>query len=411
MIDKIYRMMGLRLVGLVVLVGLGGLAACQTAAVTPEGQAPGVSTPAPVTPAVRPTTPLPTNPPPTALPPTNPPPTALPTLPPPTATPTLPPPTPTPTPTPVPSLRRLTEGGCCVNPAWLPDSRRLVFIDRPPDGPVGLYAVDTEEAGPPTFFAERLGYYAAGYSLLWQPVGETIRVQRLSDGQTFTLRNGGRTINVSPDGRRVAWQVTPTQEGVPIEQRLSQIWVADIDGQNARQVASLLRASLTGWFPDGGRLLLSGRPDPKSQAIALSVLNLADGGLTELTRVERLRSGTVSPDGGWVLYSVAFHPDKAQNGLWIARSDGSERRRLDFYGAAQWRAEGKLVYIPLDADAPWHTLWEYDAATGRSSTLTDPATLPFKVSNGDWTVSPDGRKVVFVAAQDGNLWVIDLPAP
>ena len=406
MIYRIYRIVALVIAGL----SLVGLAACQTGAATPPAQSPATptrATPAAAAPAVRPTSPLSTNPPPTLPPPTVPPPT----IPPPTLPPTDPPPTATPSPTPGPSLRRITDGGCCVNPTWLPDSRRVVFIDRPPEGQVGLYAVDTEAGGPPVLFAERLGYYAAGYSLLWQPVGQTIQIQRLSDGQTFTVRNGGRTINIAPDGQRVAWQVTPTQEGVPLEQRLSQVWVADIDGQNARQVASLLRASLTGWFPDGQRLLLSGRPDPKSQAVALSVLDLADGSVTELTRVERLRNGSVSPAGGWVLYSVAFHPDKAQNGLWLVRSDGSERRRLDFYGAAQWRSEGKLVYIPLDAEAAWHQLWEYDAATGRSSPLTDPAALPFKVSNGDWTVSPDGHKVVFVASQDRNLWVIDLPAP
>lgn len=316
---------------------------------------------------------------------------------------------PAPSPAPGSSLRRLTEGGCCVSPSWLPDSRRIIFIDKPEGGKVGLYAVDTEAASPPTFFADRLGYYGAGYSLLWQPVGETIRIERLSDKQVFTLRNGGRTITLSPDGAQAAWQVTPQQTAVPLEQRTSQIWVANIDGTGSRSVANLLRGGLSGWFPDGKRMLVSSRPDPKSQAIALSVLDLADGSLTEVVRAERLRGGSVSPDGRWILYSIAFHPDPALNGQWLVRTDGSERRKLDFYAATQWRGHSRFIYIPLDPTMTWHTLYEYDAETGISRRLTDPAVTPFKITNGDWVLSPDGAKVIFVSAQDRNLWLLTLP--
>ncbi len=48
-------------------------------------------------------------------------------------------------------------------------------------------------------------------------------------------------------------------------------------------------------------------------------------------------------------------------------------------------------------------------ATGEARQLTDPATTPFKIANGDWRVSPDGRYVAFVESSDRNIWVIALP--
>jgi len=40
--------------------------------------------------------------------------------------------------------------------------------------------------------------------------------------------------------------------------------------------------------------------------------------------------------------------------------------------------------------------------------LTDPSTLKFKITNNDWTVSPDGRKVAFVSSNDYNVWLLTL---
>jgi hypothetical protein len=49
---------------------------------------------------------------------------------------------------------------------------------------------------------------------------------------------------------------------------------------------------------------------------------------------------------------------------------------------------------------------EYDFTTKTIHDLTSPVSHPFRVTNNDWAVSPDGSKVskvVFVSAEDGNL--------
>ena len=41
--------------------------------------------------------------------------------------------------------------------------------------------------------------------------------------------------------------------------------------------------------------------------------------------------------------------------------------------------------------------------------LTTPESTPFKIANGDWRVSPDGRYVAFVESSDRNIWALELP--
>jgi murein DD-endopeptidase MepM/ murein hydrolase activator NlpD len=57
-----------------------------------------------------------------------------------------------------------------------------------------------------------------------------------------------------------------------------------------------------------------------------------------------------------------------------------------------------------------HQLWEVVPDTGAARRLLDPAAVPFRVSNGDWDCSPDGRQIVFVSADDKALWSLSVPA-
>jgi len=71
--------------------------------------------------------------------------------------------------------------------------------------------------------------------------------------------------------------------------------------------------------------------------------------------------------------------------------------------------DGPLGFtIPFRPEAVSHELWELDVSTGETRRLTDPDVTPFKIANGDWTVSPDGRHVAFVESRDRNIWLLTL---
>lgn len=316
-----------------------------------------------------------------------------------------------PTPTPMAELRPLTSGGCCVQPFWSLDSQRVLFIDKPaPEAPAGLWGVEVQ-GGAPQFVTERLGIYSSDQQLRAFPEGGQTFVERLADGQRWVIPSGGRAVSFSPDGQQVAWTSGQGTAGSPSVPR--QIWVSQADGSQARQVISLPGGSFAGWFPDG-RLLVSGRREAPETGQALWALTLpAEAGgqpvLSELGSGERLRGASISPNGRWVAYLVTLSANPEENGIWLVNTLSGDRRLLEFFGGYRWRDGNRLLVVPLDLEQAVHRLWQVDLEHGEALPLTDPAITPFKIANGDWSVSPDGRQVAFVSAEDQNIWLLMLP--
>jgi len=312
-------------------------------------------------------------------------------------------------------LRQLTQGGCCTQPFWAPDSQRLLFIDTPgPELPVGIWGVDVTQVDPtPVLLTERIAYYSADMAFVINLGEDTTTIERLTEPLTgtvaeqWTVPADGRRISISPDQKRIAWQVS--DDDLPSEERITQVWVANFDGSEARSVATLPRGGFSGWISDD-LLLLSSSESLETPERILYTLSLSSGATTELVRGERIRDGAVSPDGTWLSYMVTLSTDLAQDGLWLVRTDGTERRKLDadLFGAYQWRDANHLVIVPFRPDAVNHQLLEFDVNTGETRVLTEPSITPFKIANGDWSVSPDGRYVAFVKSQDRNIWLLTL---
>lgn len=317
---------------------------------------------------------------------------------------------PDPTPTPQPEMRQLTSGGCCTRPFWSADSRYVQFIDRPASRPSGIYGVDVERGGPPTLLTEWIVSRSGDGAFYVYPGQDTTIVQRVVSGEKYVIANGGRPVSVSPDGQRLLWQVTEQSGG--FDRRRGQIWVANVDGTAARILTETVGLGQSQWI-DKGRILLVGGPLENLPYVSIAALTLGaaenDDRRVELAQVVRPRGALVSPEGNWLVYYLTFQPNADDDGLWIVPTDASQPpRKLDFFGSYRWRDDTHLLYVPLEPGVESHTLWEYDLAGAESRRLTDPAWASFKIANNDWSVSPDGRYVVFVDAADHNLWLIEL---
>ncbi len=331
----------------------------------------------------------------------------------PTPAPTGHPSTPTLPPSPVtalPVLRRLTADGCCVNPYFSADSQRILFIDRPsPSDQAGIWGVNVA-GGEVEFISERLGIFSEDQTLRAFPSSDQTLIEQLKENQRWLIPNGGRPVVFSPDNSRVAWTAGNAQP--PFDSALRQIWISHLDGSGSQSVAEVLSAGISGWFPDG-RLLISGRLETESNGQAVWIFAPPENGEgewqpTEIARGERLRGAVLSPGGSWLAYLSTFSGNPEQDGLWLLNTSTLDRRKLDIFGAYRWRDPNHLLIVPLRADQSDHQILQVDAENMGVEEITNPAITPFKISNGDWTVSPDGRYVAFISAHDQSIWLIDL---
>lgn len=316
-----------------------------------------------------------------------------------------------PTANPAPILQQLTDGGCCSEPFWSPDGQRILYIDHPsPDSPSGLWGVDLQGAEP-EFITDKLGIYSPDMQLRATLMnGQTI-VEQLASGEQWIIHNGGRAVSFSPDGTWLAW--TAGQSDPPFDTARRQVWISHFDGSQARQVFDAIRGGFGGWFPDG-RLLVSGLVEASGSEQAYWALNLEQSfegqpNLVEIGRGGRLRQAKISTDGSWLAFLVSFSQDPAEDGIWLVDTHSGERRRLETFGGYNWRDGQRLLVVPLDLSQPDHQLLQLDADTGQVTALTDPAMTPFKIANGDWSVSPVGDKIAFLSAEDGNFWTLEIP--
>jgi hypothetical protein len=312
---------------------------------------------------------------------------------------------PTPTPLPMISLMKLTNGGCCPQPFWSSDSQSVMYLDNPvPSGSPGLWSVNLR-GNPPELVSERLGLYSHSLVYLAYPEeGQTI-VESKEVGQRWVIPNQGQVVKFCPQERHVAW--IASSMAVPIDKTRHQVWTSQIDGSEARIVWEMYGGRLEGWFPDG-RLLVAGRATQSDSVQSLWAVSLVGEPPTLLAQGFLLRS-ILSPGGSWLAYQGLFSEDAAENGLFIVHTHTGESHRLDLFGAFRWRDDHRLIIIPMDQEPSQHVFWEIDALNGSNKKIPLPEGMSIRISAGDWSVSPDGKHIVFVSAEDKNIWVITLP--
>jgi Tol biopolymer transport system component len=268
----------------------------------------------------------------------------------------------------------------------------------------------TQPLATPVLFTQRLGPFSADMALnAFLDNGRTI-VERASDGAQWTIDNGGRRVLFAPDGQHIAW-VAAEQTG-NFDVRRDDIWLANVDGSNARRVATVYGGGVQGWFGDSARMLIGGKANRDDVTSTLSILTLADGSVRKLIDAERPRSILLSPDDKHIVYYVSQARDMAQDGMYLldVSQEGATPQRLDFFGAFRWCSPTRLYYVPMQVDAPSNELWRFDMTTNQASVIiTASADSQFKISNGNWNISPDDKHIIYVSALDHNIWLVTLP--
>jgi RNA polymerase sigma factor (sigma-70 family) len=130
------------------------------------------------------------------------------------------------------------------------------------------------------------------------------------------------------------------------------------------------------WSHDGRRILYDATPGEEWSRTRLRSIELGDGRLT----VNELGAGncpTFSPADDRIVFLSNVAP---QNGVWLMKADGSERKLLGDYGKPMWSPDGRQLMIMTFGDPVQVTIMDVDPA--RSGVLALPGSRFH--SHGSW---------------------------
>ncbi len=326
-----------------------------------------------------------------------------------TAIPALPTLSPTSTPTPFePSWKALgLVGG--YDFSFAADGR-LVYYDKPADdNRAGSWALNLQN-GPRQYLTAGFGLFSSDLTLaaLSNRAAGSTTLEDLANGRRLaTLSNRASPTLFAPAKKQVAYLLRSLQqEGAEAPQRF-ELWLAGVEGGNARAVWQGRELANLAWFPDSQRLLLTGR-DLDNRRFGLWIINGTTGAVTFLVESKGLTVAALSGDGQWIAWWIALQGPE-RSGLWLARADGSQARRLNWVGGFRWSPQGsELFYLPArSGGAAGSALWSYDPLTNQTTRLTDLSRLPLRVALDQWQIGPDGKIVVFRNAVDNTLWQLN----
>ena len=314
----------------------------------------------------------------------------------------------------VPRAAKLTPDGCCPAPQWLADGSGIFYYG--PGGPDiaqrGTWAVP-REGGATRLLSTHYGAFSPDRSLVAYPDGRVTQIARLDGTVVGAVENEGVLVHFSPTNDRVAW-LTPAAGYPRVHPALeppARVAVANVHGGDVRVLAPVVRTETLQWFPDGRRVLFSGR-DAAGENPGLLVLDTATGGLERLADGGFLENALIAPDGQAVVYTATLQPEADANGIWLVNADGSERRRLGFAGGYRWTSDGRaLIYVPAPASGPSDELWRYRLAGGTPARLVGAAQVRFAIAQDDWELAPDGAAIVYRSAVDGAVWILHFVPP
>jgi Tol biopolymer transport system component/DNA-binding winged helix-turn-helix (wHTH) protein len=309
------------------------------------------------------------------------------------------------------------NGGTPVRVTW--DNQDLVGVDWSADGRSLLYA--TDRAGGYTIWragldgsapqlvvggaaklkhpsvartSGRITYESWAYEInLWEaPVVDRLD---LEGDLTQTVRPAVQTSDqwnhspdLSPDARRLAF--ISTRSGG------AELWIADRDGANARQMTTFGRAYLRPprWSPDGSRILISASVNGQLDLYAI------DAATAHATRLTNDQDDEIAPawshDGSAVLFGAR------RSGTWqVMRqsiADGTRTQLTTDGGyAAQASPDGKQIYFTrLERAGVWAM-----PVDGGEATLLVPGVRAAETAN--WRVTASG---VFFVGSTANQVVV-----
>jgi Tol biopolymer transport system component len=290
---------------------------------------------------------------------------------------------------------------------WSPDSREINYLDGSSGELASVTSVGLDGTGPHPLYEGLPNFLSASdqYQVSWR--SNTASVLRLADKVSWSL-----TMNawpsISPGGQWLLWQYSDADNVPNFATPSAEVWIARLNGG----VAQLLMKQPAGalYWLDDDRFLSATREDKPdtTDVYDLSIHTISTGQNDPLTKLKNLRGLSVAPGGKSIMYYTPFLDDPHEDGIYLlATKSDAVPVKMPFFGSWRWRDSNSIILIPFDPGQPMSFVL-YDVNTSQNRPLTDPKQQPFEIANDDWSVSPDGRYILFWSAKDYALWSVSL---
>jgi Tol biopolymer transport system component len=275
-------------------------------------------------------------------------------------------------------------------PVFSPDGSRLIFSQRPADGPFQLFVIPAS--------------------------GGTAR--RLFDPPLPIRQNQADWKRVDGAAGRIAFA-----GGAPGKRPT--LWVASIitaQASSAREV--VVREIVDGvyypaWHPKRDVIIIVSSPDNlEDLGGVLREVDLGTGAVKTLTDRAQILAGRpdVSPDGTAIAFAgqtnVGQQYDQKKNKIWILDSNHKLRQLEQGQGRSPaWSPDGRHIAFESDRgnEAGLYAIYVVESSGGIPVRLT-----PFEIDAHHPTWSPDGRRIAFDARLPRAQWgrgiaILDVP--
>jgi Tol biopolymer transport system component len=218
----------------------------------------------------------------------------------------------------------------------------------------------------------------------------------------------------SPDGNRIMYyhlgiSKINSDGSCPIDPDSAGLWVINIDGTNQRLILKGLNI-YADWSPGGDWIVINQGGQIFKAPFVGDSINTSE--IVQLTFEGRNFFPNWSPDGQWIAYDRSITDNSGSSGVWIMKSDGSQKQRLLGGAFPSWHPNSRnlIVNIGSTSTSIWKRFVIYYPFE-----LTSPETLNAIIGQNNFfpKYSIDGNRILFQSQAENEvpqIWVMNADA-